>query len=245
MNRLKGVAFAGIAISSLALTPALMADTVELYYGPYAYYVGGEFTAVTSPNYNGAYSPLALVNATDANNVVHTGFETFCVQTDVDFTPYNWGNTTPYNFTISLASIGAPDNFALSEGTAFLYSLFATGSLPGYDYTGATRATDAGYLQAAIWQLQGGQSYPGMPSSMAGNPYYTLAATTLGANLDTAATLSTDFGVEIMNLTDANGNPAQNQLIYVGNGVPDGGTTVALLGLSLAGIGVLRKSIKR
>jgi hypothetical protein len=236
---------AGVILATAVISPAVKADTVDLYYGPYAYSVGGEFTAVTSPSYNANYSPLALAQVTDDNNVTQTGFETFCVQTSVDFTPYNWGNSTPYNFTTSLNSVGAPDAFALSEGAAYLYSQFAQGILGNYDYTDAgTRITDAGELQAALWALQG-QSYPGF-SGIAGNPYYAEAESYLGANLETPATLSTDFGVEMMNLTDGNGNPAQNQLIYLGgsnNGyqpVPDGGATLELLGLSLGGLAFVR-----
>jgi hypothetical protein len=194
---------------------------VDLYYGPYAYSVGGEFTAVTSPNvFNVNYSPLALVNVTDDNNQTQTGFETFCVQTEVDFTPYNWGNPTPYHYSTSLSSVGTPDNFALSEGTAWLYWQFATGQLAGYDYTDAsTRITDAGILQAAIWDLQGGQSYGGFPNGGAGNPYYNDALTALGATaLDEAATSSDNFGVDVLNMTDSGDGNAQNQLVYVGGG---------------------------
>jgi hypothetical protein len=191
------------------------------------------------------------------NNTVVQGFETFCVQTDVDFTPYNWGNSTPYNISISLNSIGAPDAFALSEGTAYLYSQFAQGTLSGYDFnTGndptdaAIRTQDAGELQAAIWALQGNQTYGGFPSGTTGNPYYADAVAYLGAgNVDTAATLSTDFGTEILNLTDGSGNPAQNQLVYMGAPIPhrqsvaDNGATFAMLALGLGGLAVFpRKS---
>jgi hypothetical protein len=226
-----------------------MADSVELYYGPYAYSVGGEFTAVTSPSYLANYAP-----STQVATATGTGFETFCVQTQVDFTPYNWGNTTPYNFTLSLSSIGTgwnpSDAFALSEGTAYVYSQFAQGILSGYDYTDtATRITDAGELQAAIWALQGGQTYGGFPSGTTGNPFYTDAVDYLGANnLETAATPSTDFGVEIMNFTDGNGNSAQNQLMYVPPTpypptAPDGGATLGLLALSVSGLAALSRRL--
>jgi hypothetical protein len=248
MNKIKNLGFAGIVLTAATLSPALMADTVDLYYGPYAYNEGGEFTAVTSPSYNANYAASALVNVTDDNSVVQQGFETFCVQTGVDFTPYNWGNHTAYNFTYSLNSVGTGWNpsyaYPLAEGTAYLYSQFAQGILSGYDYTDtSTRITDAGELQSAIWALQGGQSYPGFSSGTSGNPYYTDAVDALGANVDVPATLSTDDGVEIMNLTDGNGNSAQNQLIYLGGGsgggnqkVPDNGGTLGLLGMSAAGL---------
>jgi len=246
MMKLNSIGLAGAILAAMSVSPAVMAQTVDLYYGPYAYGVGGEFTAVTSPNlYNAGYAPSALATVTDPyNNQLVQGFETFCVQSEVDFTPYNWGNPAPYNISTSLSSIGAPDNFALSEGTAWLYSQFATGQLQGYDYANAgTRTADAGLLQSAIWALQGGQSYGGFPSGTAGNPFYDEAVNALGSGvINEAATSSDNFGVEILNLTSG-GNPAQNQLVYtVGSphphtpDVPDSGATLALLAVSLAGL---------
>ena len=170
---------------------------------------------------------------------------------------YNGGT---YNYTLSLASIGAgtdapgtgyaplgsPDSYSLAEGTAWLYANFATGQLPGYDFSNALgqRQTDAGELQTAIWALQGDQSIAGYPSGTVGNPYYNDATNALGANIDTAATAFTDFGTEIMNLTLDGGN-YQNQLIYTGPPpsppVPDGGLTAALLGGALLGLQGLRR----
>ena len=113
---------------------------------------------------------------------------------------------------------------------------------------GATRKTDAGALQAAIWYLQGGQSYSGYPTGGSGNLYYNEALAALGTNISAAATgSSNDFGVEVLNLTTV-GHPTisdQNQLVYLGGGggggnqsVPDSGATLALLALSLAGLAV-------
>jgi len=245
MNKLNSIGLAGMLLAAVAVSPAVMAQTVDLYYGPYAYATGGEFTAVTSGNlYNADYASSALVTVMDPfSNQQVQGFETFCVQEAVYFTPYNWANATPYNFSTSLNSIGDPDAFALSEGTAWLYSQFATGQLQGYDYTDAgTRTTDAGYLQSAIWALQGNQSASGSPSGTIGNPFYDEAVTALGsAAVSQAATGSDNFGVEIMNLTSGD-SPVQNQLVYTttppASPVPDHGSTLALLALSLAGLAV-------
>jgi hypothetical protein len=243
--------FAGASL--LLNTVTARANTIGLYQGAYSYDVGGEFTAITSPaSFVNYYSPLAqyTVNVNGANV---TGFQTFCVQVDVDFYP-----GTIYNYSVSLASIGNPGNvdaYPLSEGAAFLYSKFAQGILTGYDYldtatsgNGLGRKVDAGLLQAAIWALQGGQSYgdgqyASLASTEANNPFYLLAQSTLGANLETAATPTTDFGVEILNISSANGNSDQNQLVYTG--VPDGGKTLALLALGLAGLSAVSLWIRR
>jgi len=250
MNKLKSIKIAGMVMLVGAIAPAVMADTVTLYaWGPFSYGDGGEFTAYTSPTspFISQYSPLTSTSSS---------FQTFCVQTDVEF--YNGGT---YNYTLSLASIGAgtgapgtgyaplgsPDSYSLAEGTAWLYAKFATGQLAGYDFANSSgqRQTDAGELQTAIWALQGNQSIAGYPSGTVDNPYYTDALNALGSAIDTAATASTDFGTEIMNLTDADGGNYQNQLIYTGSPptppVPAGGLTVGLLGGALFGLQGLRR----
>jgi len=174
-----------------------------------------------------------------------TGFETFCIQTDVSIS-----TTTAYNYSVSLNAIGGNYAIPLSEGTAWLYSQFAQGTLSGYDYanTGGQRQADAGELQAAIWALQGNQSLRGYVSGTTGNTFYQEAVNALGGNIDTAATTNTDFGVEVLNLTGQCGCPAQNQLVYVtpgheGPSVPDGGSALLLLGSSLATMAWLRRKI--
>jgi hypothetical protein len=243
MKKVKWIGLAGMVITVLSMAPVVMADTVQLSTSAYtSYNTGGEFTAVTGQNGT---------------------FQTFCVQTGTEFNPYNWGGPT-YNYTVSLTSLGGPGypgapvavgqpfSYALSEGTAWLYAQFATGSLANYDFanTGNDRSTDAGILQSAIWELQGGQSYGGYPYGGSGNIYYDEALAHFGgssAALDAAATLSTDFGTEIMNLSlNGANNSYQNQLIYFppsppSPGVPDGGATVTLLSVALFGLGIYRR----
>jgi hypothetical protein len=206
---------------------------------------------------------------------VEQGFQTFCVQTQVDFSPASSGynNHTPYNFSTSLASVDyvngvtkSTDVNQLTVGAAWLYEQFATGGLMnnyGYASSGSARTTDAGLLQAALWALEGGQTYSGYANpTTANNIFYADALTqfkgsyALGSPGDinnanapvTPANYST-YDVEILNLTSGSGNSlnsAQNQLIYLGgvtgNGggtpVPDYGATLALLALSLGGLAV-------
>src|ERR1035438_6749895 len=112
---------------------------------------GGEFTAYTLPGtFLGNYAPVAQA---------YGGFETFCMETGVEFSPgtlyyYTLGNITQP--TPGLASQGS--GLALTQGAAYLYYQFGKGLLSGFDYTGAGRMADDNLLQAAIWALQGGQS---------------------------------------------------------------------------------------
>jgi hypothetical protein len=130
-----------------------------------------------------------------------------------------------------------------------LYYEFATGNLAGYDYnTGNTsadaamRLNDAGELQSAIWYFMGETSaIPSGWPSPTGDQFVTLADSVLGSvnAFDSNGTGGTNYNVSIMELTDANDNAAQNQLILGSNdgqSVPDGGWTVVLLGISLAGL---------
>ena len=225
-------------------------DTIVLTQGPYSYYVGGEFTSLTGTPIDANYA-----STTKETIGSQTFFQTFCVQTAVEFYP---GVT--YNYTMSLGSVDNPDNndvFPLSQGTAWLYSQFAQGTLANYNYMDtAARNADADALQAAIWSLQGNQSYGGYVSGTTGNTFYGEAVTALGANVNSNATYSTDFGVEILNLTSTGyntpeGDSAQNQLVYLGSGngsgnqdpVPDDGPALALLALSLAGLAVFARGL--
>lgn len=240
----------GLTSVAVATSSQLLANnTVVLTQGPYSYSDGGEFTATTVPT-------LATLSYYSPYTSTSTSFQTFCVQVTTEFLP---GATYSYSVnSISLGGpnypggsvpLGQPNSYPLSEGTAWLYSQFARGTLANYDYNiandpadAAIRKTDAGILQAAIWALQGGQVDGSYPSGVAGNIYYGEALAALGVNIDTVATPATDDHVEIMNLSQYNGGDNgpgyyQNQLILV----PDGGSTVSMLGagftlLALAGL---------
>ncbi len=228
MMKFNSISLAGVFLGAVAVAPAAMANTIVLTQRANYFADGGEFTAVTAPDgFAQFYAPttqLAVGN--------QTGFQTFCVEADV----YFYGGVT-YNYTTgSVDSQGR----SLTEGAAYLYSQFAQGQLAGYDFgnNGAvSRSQNAGLLQSALWYLQGGQSGGGsFAFGGAGNPFYDLAAGALGANLETAAS-SDQFGVEILELWDSSGNAGQNQLVYTGDSpVPDTGTTLWLLALSLAGL---------
>jgi hypothetical protein len=218
-----------------AASPAAMADSIVLNQTEYYFADGGEFTALTSPDlFAQFYAPSTRVAV--GNQV---GFQTFCVEADV----YFWPNVT-YSYTEGNMD---SQRRALTEGAAWLYSLFAKGTLAGYDFdnNGAvSRSQDAGLLQSAIWNLQGGQSGGGsFPSGGAGNPFYDLAASALGVNLESAASPD-QFGVQILELWDSSQNTYQNQLVFDDPpSVPDNSPTLAFLALSLAGLAVFAHGV--
>jgi hypothetical protein len=213
---------------SVAKANTVTLDTTSGYYPGNG---GGEFTAYTSQNFLNNYNSDAIVKG---------GFETFCVETGVEFYPgtqyyYTLGDTSQPNPGIASAGSGLP----LSLGAAYLYYEFATGQLQGFEYAeGASRETDDDLLQAAIWWFQGNQTYgtynnPGTTD----NEFVDLAEGVLGsANAFDAA--NGEYPVEILQMWS---NPddtgaVQNQLVLV----PDGGLTAGMLGMGLFGMGLIQ-----
>jgi hypothetical protein len=260
MNKIKQAGLAGMLLTAGFLSPAAQAGSVILNQGPYSYADGGEFSALTT---DPSLSVSGYSSSTGANLAGGgTSFQTFCVQTDVEFSP---GST--YNYTVGLNAIGAAQpylngfNGSLTVGTAWLYAEFASGDLGvTYNYadssTGNSRKTDAGILQAAIWALQG-ESVPSNDGfttpTTANNPYYNMALNEFGGSATAAAVAATgsdNFGVDILVLSTGNGGAAQNQLYYSGGGpglthegVPDNSTTIGLFALGLCGLAAFaRKS---
>ena len=196
---------------------------------------GGEFTAYTTQNFLGNYDPKATASG---------GFETFCMETGVEFSP---GQSYYYTLgTITQPTPGNPQQgsgLALSSGAAYLYYQFGKGLLSDYDYLGANRKLDDNLLQAAIWYFQGGQTYNGYPTPITSNKYYLDALAAFGG-LSGAQADYTGSSVKVLQLWGKYENgrysdPAQNQLVLV----PDGGVTVALLGGALIGLQVIRRKL--
>jgi hypothetical protein len=222
----------GILLSSMIAGP-VMANSVVLSQTGYSFGGGGEFRAVTSaPELLDPYASVAIVNG---------GFETFCIQASVYFSP---GAT--YSFTLSDTD---SQGRALTQGAAFLYYQFAKGLLPGYDYLNTpNRQINAGHLQSAFWKLQGNQTGGGgFPSGGAGNTFYDYALSNLGgANL--ALANNGLYNVQVFQMWDQAGNTRQNQLVLGPDrppGVPDSGTTLSLLVISVAGISIGKYSVRK
>ena len=205
---------------------------------------GGEFNAYSAdPGFAPAamgYDPKAIYNAGPG-----AGFETFCMEVNEHFSP-----GSSYYYGISSAAIhgGIPNGSdPISIGTALLYGLFATGNLPGYDYTGPnSNHTNAAELQATIWWLEGEGNDPM-------NQFSTLITNLFGGSAAAAmADNNGTYGVGVLNLwADSNHTEfAQDQLILVPGPhqfevVPDGGSTAMLLGLGFLGLFVGRWKLNR
>jgi len=170
---MKKIYIAIIAAALLAVSNGLA--QVQVLWVPGYTGGGGEFNV--APVIGSGYASSVLIG---------NGYETFCVSRST-------GITIPgiYYQTVATNSVVQPDNKTMSKGTAWLYSQFAKGTLPGYRYAGAgivnpdlnqnpnqlsDRANDAYSLQLAIWTLEGQYSYPDYTV----NPYLVLAALNFG-----------------------------------------------------------------
>lgn len=132
----------------------------------------------------------------------------------------------------------------ISKGTAFLYSLFATGELEnhGYSYTaGSLRQNTAGQLQNLIWFLEG------EITSLGSNIFTSALVGEFGAGWDSYSSAKMDYGtgtkygvVQAAHLKTSSGGARQDQLYYGGSEdsekVPDGGLTILLMGLALSSL---------
>lgn len=176
---------------------------------------------------------------------------TFCLESSQYF-----GSGKTYNATPSLAADSVPD--PISAGTAFLYKEFALGNLDalvsgnGFDYSNV--AGGGLKLQKTIWWLEG-ESGGALDVDLEN----LLNLTFVNSTGYLANYAGNEVGV--LNLTKFNGAGGdsiagtlrQDNLVFWGStspappapSVPDGGTSALLLGLSLGGLGVARRFMRR
>ena len=240
-------------------------------YGPYQAINGGEFTLRISAAQadsgivagNGAGSTWSFYDSKTRSQVLGSqneyNFQTFCAE----------GSAYIYSgqpVDVTIADSTKFENKPLSVGAAWIYAQFASGQLAddGYAYAGGTaaqiaaRKDSAWALQNTIWWLMGTEGYgkdtPAKRLAAAPNNVYTtlVKSTFAGTSMfDDNAGL---YGVAVVRLWadgDAGrqlpGNDRQDQLVLTtqgGNKTPDGGFTLALLGMSLTGLGALRRRFK-
>lgn len=164
-------------------------DQVTLVHSPF-HGLGGEFRVTpfsgNSPGVTGKPADLSL-----------DSMETFCMQADEYIAP---GNV--FRFEINTGVTSASGFDPVDPRTAYLYTYFRNGVLPGYDY-GAGRAASAADLQNAIWFIE--QENFGVS-----NGFVALANAAVASG---GVWEGKGIGdVRVLNLFDQERNPVQDQL---------------------------------
>lgn len=230
----------GLVIALLAMT-AVPALAGQIYYKGQAFSeagAGGEFTfyAVDGPATQlGGYAGMVT------GHFVLGSFQTFCIEqnewisTDDNYNPMYYSLDT----AATKGGRGGPSPDPVSVGTGYLYQQFALGTLTGYDYTART---DQRTLQEAFWFLEDEISL----TTPLNNKFLALlwggATPLFGSDTAAKADGAERYGVYALNVWNVNSPRVdrQSQLFHV----PDGGTTLALLGLALAGLGAMRRGFR-
>lgn len=183
--------------------------------------------------------PGAAATATeygpDGSTVVRT-FKTFCLEDSEFFNPASTFNFTIDNRVIygGPLSTGNPASAQLTTGAAQLY----------LDYMSGKPGLTAQAVQEGIWANQGYNN-----NIHIGDTYYNWSVPA-GYTIDQSAYTGHSF--EIINLYISNNADGLDN--YNNNGVygqrqsfiysiPDGGTTISLLGLGFVGLGMLRRKL--
>lgn len=225
--------------------------TGTTWYGSWQSGSGGEF----SFQYNGAPLSNAGYASSTSNQGVTSSFQSFCLELG----EYLYNNNA-VSYVVNDEAVGGGGNTGtpgnqggdrLSVGTSLLYALFASGNLPSYDYANSTipgRLASAALLQNAIWALEEETT----PDPL-GNFYFDAVSTVFGgvAGARANAPVGGIFGVYALNIYNTDATAGQDLLYYTTgspttfNTVPDGGSTLALLGLGLAGFSVFTKSRRK
>ncbi len=237
------------ALTALAVslaTPSLVASTITLNLDPVNFTAlpGGEYNAVPAgtlvqPVTLLPYAPGDILAGYAASAKSGGGFQTFCLEENESFTPgksyFTAINTGAVGGGVNLGHPGITPGFdPLSQGTSWLYSQFAKGTLAGYNYTyGAGRIATAKELQQTIWWLED-------ESSVAPANVFTTAvyAQFLDPKKDAVAG---EFGVWALNLTLRDGTRRQDVPVYL---TPDGGFTLVFLGFGLGGLSLLSRRVQ-
>lgn len=221
---MKKVVLACLVAGAVSVSSAFAA-TVKFHDGP-GNTGGGEFYADIGADNVG---PLTAPNGR------HAEFITFCLEYNETI---RMG--TEYNYVVSQSakngglSGGVNGQDPISKATAWLYLQFLSGTLVGYDHT--TSAANA--LQRAIWWLEGEVNSSTGPGVQ--NAYANLALAAVGGqNSDNNGF----YNVGVMNITDKDGRRVQDQLIRIH--VPDGGASLVLLGMAMAGLTAVHRRFRQ
>lgn len=215
--------------------PVLAGPKVEVYYGtatyPYRTGNGGEFTAKLTTGWT--YDVLSLYADDTKDQAGYTNsFQTFCIESNEYLKTDGYEYNVTLNDSAVLGGSGGGNPDPLSVGTAYLYELFAKGTLDTltsyiYDETsGTARKDEAGKFQQALWALEDEIPNP------SGNEYFDLAVGQFGSIANAKANNAGTYAVKVMNLYGSI-DPRQDQLVLVP--VP-AAVLLGILGLGVAGI---------
>jgi len=208
----------------------------------FATIIGTGSLTILAPGYGpdqaGPYSVSAVVVSSGVNP--GSSFQTFCLGSQVDYTP---GPGYTYQISDIVEPSGAPPGGVgapgyVTWGTAWLYSQYLGGTLPGYSGTVNGLFNDA--LQEAIWTLQK-QTFNGIgltlsaaatadPTDLANDLNALLGAAVAAATADNIAggdgsNANGAFGVYALDLLTGPNTYAQPQLVMVP--VPEPSTMIA------------------
>ncbi|MBK9991830.1 MAG: VPDSG-CTERM sorting domain-containing protein [Verrucomicrobia bacterium] len=216
-----------LVVALAGLVSSAKADKLTLSQNhSYSVGIGGAYVAkvIDGPISNADYSGAAKIGT--------NSFLTFCIEYNEYFTSGSTLNYVLNNGSVNGGVSGqtAKNYDGISNGTAYLYSLFAQGNLAGVaGFAYNTSSHGYGYLQNAIWNLEGEIKSSNSLSNW-------VKSNVANWNADSNGS----YGVQALNLTNVKGGgKAQDQLYY--HNVPEQGLTVALLGLALVGIAGFRR----
>jgi hypothetical protein len=235
LNKVLGVVAVGACVALSA-----SATTILFQSSPYQNGSGGEFSLTPTGVLDLSSYDTKTLNVGNKSG----SFQSFCIE---------YQEHISYNGTYNLELVnpaavegGVPGGQdTLSQGTGWLYSQFADGSLTGY-FIG-NRRNNAGLLQNAFWTLE---EESGFSYTQGANLFLDAVAGAFMTGTDSyydgfakaQADGADDYGVFALNLKTFGGGLAQDQLYYKEKKtVPDGGMTVALLGVAMAGLAALRR----
>ena len=162
-------------------------------------------------------------------------FRTFCLEKLVS-------SSLGVAYDANASGMTQNSHIPLNQGTAWLFRQFTQGTLPGYDHSPAAQAS----LQNEIWYLMGLQ----LPTPDNTYGFDSLAQANGGTGAYNPFTAGPDavYVVNVYDLgtmnSDGIGIGDHQDLLWTAP-VPDGGLTVALLGLGLTGIGAISRRVRK
>ncbi len=220
-------------VVAAATSLSAMAETINIIpgYGPYQTGNGGEITVVPV-----GFGISGYVPGVTSGLAVSGSFQTFCLELHESLI-----NGT---FTAVPNDVTKLTGFTLNKGVAWLYEQFAAGTLAGYDYTAAGRKTSAGLLQQEIWYLMGGQAPASSFDAIVNAAALQGGWNPLDANDSDFSNVSL-LNVWTPGMVDQREGAKQDLLYIPGTAVPDGGLTLALLGMGLTGLGFVSRRIRK